>query len=345
MSVGVSRRGCASFAVAACFALSTAVPDSARAQTALKLTLDGRIEGPSAPFLLALEEGYYKTAGLEVAIEPSAGGLESITRVASGAFDLGLADINALIRYRDQNPAAPVKAVFVVNNRPSYAIVGRKSRGVGNPEDVEGKRLGAPAAEHASAQWLAFAKINRIDPAKVTVINLGVPVREPMLIAGEVDAILSSSFSSPLNLREKGVPADDISVLLMSAHGLELYGNAIIANAKALNDKPDAVRGFLRALTQGLKDTIKDPGAAVASVVRRNGGTNREIELERLMAAIRDCIDTPEVRANGLGAADPARFEAAIEQIGLGYTFKIKPKLMDVFDASFLPAELDRKLD
>lgn len=343
MGVGVIRRSFMSFAVVVGFALVTAPP--ANAQTPLKLTLDSRIEGPAAPFLVALEQGHFKAEGLEVTIEPSAGGLEPITRVASGAFDIGYGDINALIKYRDQNPAAPVKSVFVINNRPSYAVVGRKSRGVSAPADLEGKKLGAPAIEQASAQWPIFAKVNQLDPAKVSVINVGIAVREPMLMAGEVDAVTGSSFSSPINLREKGVPATDITVLLMSEYGVELYGNTVFVNAKVLEEKPEAVRGFLRALTLGLKDTLKDPVNSVMSVVRRNGGATRDLELERLLISIRDCILTPEVKGNGLGAVDPVRFDTAVEQIGLAYTFKAKPKLADIFDPAFLPPEAERKVD
>ena len=343
MGVGVTRRSCMSFAVAACLALPTALP--AGAQTPLKLTLDGKLEGPAAPFLVALEQGYFKAEGLEVTIEASAGALEPITRVASGAFDIGIGDMNMLIRYHDQNPAAPLKAVFVVNNRPSYAIIGRKSRGVSAPTDLEGKKLGAPAIEQASAQWPIFAKLNQLDAAKVSVINVGIAVREPMLMAGEVDAVTGVSFSSPIVLREKGVPADDIAVLLMSAYGLDLYGNAIFVNSKVLAEKPEAVKGFLRALTQGLKETLREPVTAVLAVVRRNGGATRDLELERLLIAIRDCIVTAEVRANGLGAIDSARFDTGIEQMALGHTFKNKPKLVDIFDASFLPADAERKLD
>ena len=57
---------------------------------------------------------------------------------------MAFADINALIRYRDQNPSAPIKAVFMVYNKPPYAIVARKSRGITEPKQLEGKKLGAP---------------------------------------------------------------------------------------------------------------------------------------------------------------------------------------------------------
>src|SRR5664279_6300472 len=75
------------------------------AETNVKFSLDFKFEGPSAPFLLPLDKGYYKAEGLRVSIEPAAGSLEPINRVASGAYDMGFADINSLIKFRDANPA------------------------------------------------------------------------------------------------------------------------------------------------------------------------------------------------------------------------------------------------
>ena len=72
-------------------------------------------------------------------------------------------------------------------------------------------------------------------------------------------------------------------------------------------------------------------------MLRRDDSAKKDVELERLRMAIRENIVTPEVRANGFGAVDPARLEEAIDQIALGYTFKARPKADAVFDASFLP--------
>ena len=88
----------------------------------------------------------------------------------------------------------PIKAIFMVYNKPPFSIVARKSRGVTKPKDLEGKKLGAPAPDGAYAQWPIFVKANNIDAAKVTIENVGFPVREPMLAAGQVDAI--TGFSS-----------------------------------------------------------------------------------------------------------------------------------------------------
>src|SRR5215510_11020625 len=103
--------------------------NGAAAQTPIKFSLDFKFEGPSAPFLVGIDRGYYQAEGLNVTIDSSAGALEPITRVASGTYDMGFGDINSLIKFRDQNPSAPIKAVFMVYNRPPFSIVTRKSRG------------------------------------------------------------------------------------------------------------------------------------------------------------------------------------------------------------------------
>jgi NitT/TauT family transport system substrate-binding protein len=313
------------------------------AQTAVKFTLDFKFEGPSAPFLIGLDRGYYKAEGLDVTVDSAAGSLEPINRVASGTYDIGFGDINSLIKFRDQNPAAAIKAVFMVYNRPPFAVVTRKSRGITQPKDLEGKKLGAPAADGAFAQWKIFVHANNIDASRVTVENVGFPVREPMLAAGQVDAITGFSFSSYINLKDRGVPVDDIVVLLMADYGINLYGNAIIVSPRFATEKPEAVKGFLRAFLRGLKDTVKDPTAAVDSVIKRNDVAKKDVELERLRMALRDNMITPEVKANGYGAVDLTRLDKAIDQIALTYEFKAKPKGADVFDSSFLPPPADRK--
>jgi NitT/TauT family transport system substrate-binding protein len=317
---------------------------SASAQTAIKFSLDFKFEGPSAPFVTAIDKGYFKAEGLDVTIDTAGGSLEPINRVAAGTYDMGFGDINSLIKFRDANPGNPIKAVFMVYNKPPFSIVGRKSRGVTKPKDLEGKKLGAPAPDGAYAQWKIFVQANSIDASKVTIENVGFPVREPMLAAGQVDAITGFSFSSFINLKDRGVPVDDIVVLLMADHGVNLYGNVIMVNPKFAADKPEAVKGFLRAFVKGLKDTVRSPATAVDSVLKRNDVAKKEVELERLNMALRDNITTPETKANGYGGVDMGRLDKSIEQIALTYEFKnARPKGADVFDSSFLPPEADRK--
>src|SRR5262249_20265609 len=152
------------------------------------------------------------------------------------------------------------------------------------------------------------------------------------------------AFSAYVTLKDRGVPVNDLFVMSMADHGVNLYGNAVMVNAKFAAEKPDAVKAFLRAVLKGLTDSVRDPARAIESVLRRNDLAKRETEIERLRMAIRDNIVTPEVKANGYGAVDLGRLQAAIDQIGLSYKFKAKPNAADVFDETFLPDAADRRV-
>jgi NitT/TauT family transport system substrate-binding protein len=316
------------------------------AQTAIRFSLDWKYEGTQSPFLVGVDKGYFKSEGSDVTIDTAGGSVEPINRIASGNYQLAFADINSLIKFRDQNPGVPLKAVFMIYNNPPFAIVGRKSLGISNPKSLEGKKLGAPAADGAFAQWPIFVQANGIDASKVTIMNVGFPVREPMLVSGHVDAITGFSFSSYLNVKYGGVAQDDIVVMLLSDYGVKLYGNAIMVNPAFAAEKPEAVKAFLRAFLRALKYTAKNPDDAINSVMKWNETAKREVESDRLAIALRDNILTPEVKKNGFGAVDMARLDASIEQIALTYQFKgERPKGSSVFDPSFLPAAAERASD
>jgi NitT/TauT family transport system substrate-binding protein len=330
--------GCVRLGRIGLFAALALGATTASAQTPIKFSLDFKFEGPAAPFVVAIDKGYFKAEGLDVTIDTAGGSLEPINRVASGTYDMGFGDINSLIKFRDANPGTPIKAVYMVYNKPPFSIVGRKSRGVSTPKDLEGKKLGAPPPDGAFAQWPIFVQANSIDASKVTIVSVGFPVREPMLASGEVDAITGFSFSSYINLKDRGVPANDITVLLMADFGVNLYGNTIMVNPKFAAEKPEAVKAFLRAFTKGLHETIKNPAASVESVLKRNDVAKKETELERLQIALKDNILTPEVKKNGFGGVDEARLDQSVDQIALTYTFKnAKPKGAEIFDSSYLP--------
>lgn len=312
------------------------------AETSIKFANDWKWEGPAAPLLLAWDTGLYKAEGLDVQMDTGKGSLDAIPRVASGTYQMGNSDINSLIKFRDKNPDLPVMAVFMIYNAPPFAVIGRKSLGVNAPKDLEGKILGAPAPDGAYAQWKAFVKANDIDASKVTIENVGFPVREPMLAQGNVHAITGYAFSSFINLKANAVPEEDISVLLMRNYGLDLYGNVIIVNPDFAKSNPDAVRGFLRATVKGFQAAIADPASAVKHVINHNDVAREEVELERLQMAIDQNIVTDEVRQNGIGGVDMDRLERSIDQIALTYDFTARPNGADIFDGSFLPAADDR---
>ncbi len=214
----------------------------------------------------------------------------------------------------------------MVYDKPPFAIATIAKTGITKPKDLEGKVLGAPPPDGAFAQWKAFVKENEIDDSKVKIENVGFPVREPMLADGKVDAITGFSFSMHFNLLQKGLKPEDIKTMLMADHGLVLYGNAIMVNPDYAKANPKVVAGFVRATIKGVLDTIKDPDAAIKSVMKRNETGDEKIELDRLKMSLRDNFVTPWVKANGFGDVDMARLAKSIDQIALTYDFKNRPK-------------------
>ena len=322
-----------------------ALAGSASAQTHIPFALDWRFEGPAAPYFMANSRGYFADEGLTVEITPGQGSLDAIPKVATGAFPLGFADMSSLMRFLDQNPGAPVIGVMVMYDAPAFAIVGRRSLGINEPSDLEGRVLGAPPPDGAWAQFPVFAAETGIDVSRITIEPVGFPTREPMLAGGQVAAVTGFSFTSFLNTSRLGVPEDDIIVMLMSDYGLELYGNVIIVNTDFAAANPEAVTGFLRAVARGVRATVADPEAGVDSLISANPALDRELELRRLELALRDNIMTGWVRENGLGNIDPERFARSIEQVRMTYTFENEADPSMFFTDAFLPDDGSRMIE
>ncbi|PWT91706.1 MAG: ABC transporter substrate-binding protein [Proteobacteria bacterium] len=325
------------------FAGLAATPASAQ-MTDLKFALDWKFEGPSAPYFVAIDKGYYKAEGLNVTVDTGPGSVAGIGRVAAGTYPIGFFDINSLVKFQDQNPDKKVTAVLMMYDKPPFAIATTSKAGITKAKDLEGKVLGAPAADGAFAQWKAFVQLTGIDPSKVKIDNVGFPVREPMLADGKVDAITGFSFSMYFNLLQKGLKPEDIKIMLMADDGLVLYGNAIMVNPDFAKANPKVVAAFVRATIKGVLDTIKDPDGAIKSVMKRNETGDEKIELARLKMALRDNFVTPWVKANGFGGVDMDRLAKSIDQIALTYDFKNRPKAEDIFTSEYLPPPADRKL-
>jgi len=310
----------------------------------INLAFDRPINAGEAPVIVGMTDGLFAAEGLAVTTSTAAGSPEAIARVTSGSSEFALVDLNALIRFRSQS-SVPVKAVFVLFNKAPYAIVARKSRGIHVLSDLEGKTFGIADSDLSAGLWPALAHQNGIHLDHVKQSRISAAVREPMLSAGQVDAVAGFSYLSAVNLRDRGVPADDLAVLRFADYGCDAYGFAIIVNPAFADKHPDAVKGFVRALIAATNLTIRDEGHAVDQMLTRMDEGTRDLELERLHAVIRDNVMTDEVNRNGLGAVDPVRLERSIDQVGEGFKFGKRPSAADIFDDRFLPPRADRLIN
>ena len=322
---------------------------TARAQAApqpLKFQLDWRFEGPSALFLLPIAKGYFKAAGLDVALDAGNGSGAAVTRVASGSYDMGFADLAALMEFHANNPDAPNKpvAVMMVYNNTPAAVLALKKSGITSVAQLSGKKLGAPVFDAGRRGFPILAKANKIENA--SWVSMDPPLRETMLARGDVDAITGFSFTSLLSLEARGVKASEVVVFPYPEHGVKLYGNAIIASPKLIKEKPEVVKAFLSAFAKGAKEAMAKPDDAIAFVKQRDGIINEALEKRRLRMAIDAVVASPDARAEGFGQVMGPRLALMASQVSDAYATKTRVMPEAVWNGSFLPpkSELDTVL-
>ena len=313
----------------------------AQAQTPIKFQLDWRFEGPSALFLASTAKGYYKAAGLDVTIDAGNGSGGTVQRVASGTYDMGFADLAALMEFHANNPDAPNKpvAVMVVYNNTPAAVLALKKSGITKPADLNGKKLGAPVFDAGRRAFPIFQRANGI--AGVQWTTMDPPLRETMLARGDVDAITGFSFTSLLNLEARGVKTEDIVVMPYAANGVRLYGNVIIATPKMLREQPQAVRAFLSAFLKGAKEVMANPDPAIEYVKARDGIINVDLEKRRLRMAIDAVVASPDARSEGFGVVVPGRLSLMASQVSDAFNTKTRVDPNAVWTDQFLPPKAE----
>jgi len=315
---------------------------TAHAQTTpIKFQLDWRFEGPGAFFTHPAAKGYFKASGLDVTVDAGNGSGGAVTRVASGAYDMGFADLAALMEFHANNPDAPNKpvAVMMVYNNTPAAVMALKKSGIKSPADLNGKKLGAPVFDAGRRGFPIFQKANNV--ANVTWVSMDPPLRETMLARGDIDAITGFSFTSLLNLEARGVKPEDIVTLPYSQYGVKLYGNVIIASPKLIRENPNAVKAFLAAFAKGAKEVMANPDAAVDYIKQRDGIIDTKLETRRLKMAINDVIASPDARAEGFGQVNPSRLSLMASQVSDAFATKTRVNPEAVWNGSFLPSAAD----
>src|SRR3990167_538882 len=276
----------------------------AHAQTTpIKFQLDWRFEGPSALFLTPAAKGYFKDAKLDVTIDAGNGSGGTVTRVASGAYDMGFADMAALMEFHANNADAPNKpvAIMMVYNDTPASVMALKKSGIKTPADLNGKKLGAPVFDAGRRAFPIFAKANAISGVQWTAMDP--PLRETMLARGDIDAITGFTFTSLLNLEARGVKA------------------------------------FLAAFAKGMKDVIGNPAAAIGDVKARDGIINAELETRRLKLAIDTVINSANARAEGFGQVNGPRLSLMASQVSDAFNTKSRVNPDVVWNGSYLPAK------
>ncbi len=340
----MKRRSLIQAAGSAC-ALAVASP-ALRAQglQKFKFNLGWRIEASGAGFLLAQQRGYYKDAGLDITIDTGNGSAAAISLVAGGAYDAASADLSTMIEFNTANPTAKLTAVGIQYDLNPNSVMVRKDGPIKKPADLAGKTLLGQPFNASRKLFPAFAKAQGFDASGVKWENVAPDIGDTRFVKGDFDGAAYFFFTGLLNLKARGMGPEMLTVFRYSELGMNAYGNGLVANPKSVQESPDAMRAFVRATTRGWVDAMADPKAGAAAVKAREPLANEELEFERLKLIVDGTMRTAETRANGWGAATPARVQATLDETVLAFGLKTPLTAADVFTDKFLPSAADRRL-
>jgi NitT/TauT family transport system substrate-binding protein len=328
----------------AALAAPLAAPSIVRAQslTPVKFSADFALQGNHSVFTLGIERGYFTRENLAVKMDRGYGSGDTIVKVASGAYDIGFADINAAVKFNAANPDKRVIAVYQGFDRTLASIITLAKSGIKTPADLIGKTLGAPENDAGRLLFPVFAAKNSIPLDKINWKSIAPNLRETILVQGQVDAITGFMTTSIFNMLAAGVPREQIVTLPYAKNGLDLYGNAVIVREDFLTAHPDIVAGFVRATIAGTKDAIKDRDAAMKSVLAYDPLFDLKLEAARFDMALTEAILTPYVMKNGFGSVDPARMQLTISANSEAYGITNPISLDQLYTTKFLPPQSDR---
>jgi NitT/TauT family transport system substrate-binding protein len=331
--------------VMACLAAVTITAPAAAEPTKLRFILDWKAQGPQAWYYVARDKGYFQAEGLDVTIDQGDGSAAAVTKVMTGVYDAGFGDINAVIQNAALRPGEQPIMVYLAYNRAPYALIVKADGPIKTLKDMEGHTLAAPAGSATERMFKPLAIRNGFDASKVKVLNAAPNLIEQLLVNGQAEGIAQFAPTSYMNfLAMKKDPEKDFRWFFYSESGLDLYSNGVLVSQKLLKEKPEAVRGLVKAINKAIMEVAANPDRGIDVLKQVEPLTNAELEKQRLVYTVDQQMRTDEVARIGLGDLDDTRLAAAIKTVSEAYALPRTPALDEVFTRSFLPAKADRTL-
>ena len=234
----------------------------------LDLALDFYVNPDHAGIYTALENGYFKRAGLRVTPRVPSDPSAPIREVAAGRADLAISYEPEVLLAREQG--LDVVAVASLVDEPLTSLISLPESGIAKPADLRGKTVataGIPYQADYLETILAGAGLSSSDVRQVDVgLNL-----LPVLLGGQADAILGGFRNiEGVDLAERGA---NPSVVPVNQLGVPTYDELVlVAQGKRLDEDPEELRLFIGALAKGTKDAVADPAAATRAVLAASEG-------------------------------------------------------------------------
>ncbi len=232
------------------------------------------------------DRGAFSDENIDVKIEPGGFGLDPIRLVAAGTNDFGVAGAGNLLLARAQGiPVVAIGAEF--QNTPVGFIV-RRNSGISSFADFKGKRVGVQTGADTDVLYRALLARNNMSSSDVREV----PIQYDAIpfVSGQIDVLPGYVTNQPVTLQRQGI---DVDVISAASEGLEYYGNVYFTTERMIDQHPDVVRAFLRAVYNGWMITFEDKSAAIAAIQSRSEDFDEE-SLSKIYDSVMPFIKEPD---------------------------------------------------
>ena len=251
----------------------------ARAENAVTVRLKWFNQAQFAGFYVAQTDGYYKSAGLDVNIQPGGPDFPAVQMVAGGNEQFGVTGADQILIARSKG--VPVVALAVIYRRNPFVLFSLAKSGIKTPADYAGKKIGVKIGGNEELIYRAVLANAKIDKSQLTEI----PVKFDLtpLLSGTVDVWPGYLINEVLAAKEKGF---DVDIVTPSDYGIDLYADTLFTTEKMLAEKPDLVRKFVAATVKGWETAIADPEAAAKITIKYGDKLTYDHELAMMKASV-----------------------------------------------------------
>ena len=273
------------------------------------LRTDYQFNGYVAPFALALERGYYRQAGLDVAIEKGQGTATTIQTVATGNDQFGLADSTSAVKAISKE--VPVRVVSVyLQALPTGLISLPDSTFDGSVESLRGRPVISSPGNAELAYLDALLAKNGMSTDDVDLRLVNTNARIPTFMQTEDAVLLGFSAGDLIRVRTQRPGATYRS---FGDFGMTSYGTGVIASESFLEENPNSARGFLEASRKGWEDAIEDPEAAVQAALKLYPDTSADLTRKGLQVTIDTLLHTEATKNLPLGETADSDWTAMLD--------------------------------
>lgn len=274
----------------------------------VKFQTDWIPSGEHAAYYGGIEKGIYADEGLDVAITRGYGSGDTVTKLAAGSFDFGVADVGAVMTARART-ALPVKAVSTVYTHSPHSLFVLKSSGITSFKGLEGRRIGITPGNSHRVYFPSVAEKAGTDPAKIVWVNMDGGAMAAQLIAKNIDAAPFYSIHYYYNNKAAERAGEGIVALPFVEVGFAIYAASLIASDRTIETKPDLVARFVKATHRAFEWARDNPEEACRLHVKRVP----EVDLDDCLGSLKATLTfvfNDESRRTGLGRASEERVAA-----------------------------------